>query len=135
MPEKLTLSNREIQKLHEGLVALDGIADKDGSVLRFDLTDKMVWDVCKNRTIVERAVDTHKKARKAIGARYGVVEGMKVTPEKAADVAGFLYACEELLDATNELNGLLKLKRNDLQKAGVKVPGILVNLVPILDDK
>lgn len=133
MPSPAKLKNREIQKLHEGLVALDGVAGSGGSIVRFDLDDALVWTVAKNRAIVERAVETLQRARKALGAKYGVVEGMKLTAENAAQAAAYMDAVETLLEQENELAGLANIKLSALQKAGVKVPGVLVNLGAILD--
>lgn len=130
-----SLTNRDIVKLYEGIVALDGQADKEGKVERFDLDDDTSWQVAKCRRILEGAVETHQKERKKLGAKHKIVEGMKLTTENAPVVADFMIACEELLDRTNELNGLLKLKLSALRKAGVKTPGILSNLMPLIDDK
>lgn len=134
MADKLTLSNREILKLNEGLCALDGVADKEGKIERFNLDDKLVWNVTKARRIVESAVETYRLARKSVGARHGVVDGMKLTEANAASVALFMEADEKLQAQTNELIGILKLKRSELQAAGVKIPGILSNLYPIITD-
>lgn len=129
-----TLTNREITKLFEGLRALDGTTGKDGAVERFELDDGLSWNAAKDRAIVERAFETYTYERKKIAAKWGVVDGMKLTPENAPNVAKFAEACEELLERTNELNGLLRFKKAELLKAGVNVPSILSNLMPLIDE-
>lgn len=135
MAEKITATNREILKIHEGIAALDGIANSEGKVDRFDLDVDLVWNVAKNRRIIEGAVETYQKARRSLLQKHKVIDRMKITPENAANIATFQEEEEKLLEKSNELTGILKLKRSDLTKAGVRVPGILSNLILILDDK
>lgn len=135
MAEKPTsLTNREILRLHEGLTALDGVGAKDGSVLRFEFDDSMAWNVAKNRRIIEEAKKNYDLACKTLAVSLKIVEGQKVTDENAERVAKFIEGCEKIRDKTQDLTGILRISRKDLQKAGVKIPGILSNLMPILSD-
>lgn len=134
MAEKFSVTVRDALKLQEGLSALDGVADKEGKVERFELDADLCWNAAKNRRIVDGAVETYQKAKKALGATHGVVDRMKLTEANAASVAKFIEGDEALLNKSVELTGILKLKRKELQAAGVKTPGILANLMPILSD-
>lgn len=133
MPSPAKLTNREIQKLHEGLVALDGVAGSGGSLLRFDFDDKVVWDIVRNRAAVEPLDNNVTRAVKALGAKYGIVEGVKLTPDNAEQAANYMHAVEMLLDQEQEVPGLITLKLSALQKAGVKIPGVIAKLQAILE--
>lgn len=135
MAEKITVTVKDALKLQEGLRALDGVADREGKVERFELDADLCWNVAKDRRIVDGAVETYEKARKALGTTHGVVDRMKLTDANAASVAAFIEGDDKLLAKPVELTGVLKLKRTELQKAGVRTPGILANLMPILDDR
>lgn len=131
----LTLSNRELLNLHEGLSALDGIVDRSGQnaeVTRFKFDDKLSWNIAKAADIVERATLVYQRARKSAAANFGVVSGMKVTPENASNVAKYQEAEEALLDKTQEVQGILKLARRDLQNGNAIPPSVLKKLMPIL---
>jgi hypothetical protein len=136
MAEKpLTLSNREILNLHEGLSALDGVVDRAGSnteVTRFTFDDKLSWNIAKNLDIVERATVLYQKARKSAAGKLGVVPGMKVTPENAANVAKYQEAEDALLEKTQDLVGTLRLTRSQLQSGNKIPPSVLKNLMPLL---
>lgn len=135
MGKTTTMSNREILKLHEGLIALDGIASKDGSVVRFEFDDNISWNLAKARAIVERAIEVHQRERNKLKAKYGVVDKMALTAENAPKVATFIEKNDVLLDQTNELTGILRFKRSDLQKHGNKIPpGVLMQLMPLIDE-
>lgn len=135
MAETIKLTNRDLQKLNEGIVALDGIADASGGVTRFDLGVDLSWNVAKIRTIVERANEAFNRAKKSLAAQNGVVERQRVTAENAPAVAKYIDDVEALLDKEVELTGILLLDRSVLQKAGVKTPGIYSNLMLIIADK
>ena len=135
MAEKPTpYTNREIVKVREGLRLLSGVSSKAGEVTRFDLPDNLVWNVAKDESIFERAEEVYQRARKSLAAKHGVVENMKLTEANASAVAAFIEANEGLLDQTQELSGILKLKRKELQEAGVNIPAILKDLLPILTE-
>jgi hypothetical protein len=138
MAEKpLTLTNRELLNLHEGLSALDGVVDKAGQnteLTRFTFDDKLSWNIAKNADLVERATIVYQKARKKEAARLAVVPGMKVTVENAAAVSKYQEEEEKLLDKTQDLTGVLKLSRRELQNGNKIPPSTLKNLMPILTD-
>lgn len=127
-------TNREILKVHEGLTALDGVASKDGSVIRFEFDDSLSWNIAKDRRIFEEAKKNYDLACKTLATSLKIVDGQKVTDENAERVAKFIEGCEKIRDKTQDLSGVLRISRKDLQKAGVKIPGILSNLMPILND-
>lgn len=133
----LTLSNREILNVHEGLSSLDGVFDKAGQnteVTRFTFDDKLAWNIAKNADIFERATVLYQKARKSTAAKLGVVPGMKVTPENAANVAKYQDEEDKLLDKTQDLSGVLKLSRKELQSGNRIPPSVLKNLMQILTE-
>lgn len=129
----LTLTNEELLKVEEGLKSLDGIPDK-GTVIRFDLPDDLCWNCAKNRCIVERGLRAHGLELRRLAAKHKVVDGQRLTEENAPAIAAYLAAAEALKDKTIELTGILKINRKELVAAGVKVPGIFTNLMPILTD-
>lgn len=129
-----TLTNREITKLLKGLKNLVGIASKDGSMERFDFDDNTSWNLAKNLAIVERASETFEREKKRIASVLNVVDGMKLSDANAEAVAKFLHSVEELNEKTNSLDGLLRFKRKDLQKAG-KIPhSTLSDVMPLIDE-
>ncbi len=134
MAEKLQLENRAISKVREGLNALSGVSDKASEITRFDFDGKLVWNIAKNEDLFERAENIFLRARKALAAKHQVVEGMKLTDENAPRVALYQKELDELQDKTQELTGVLKLKRSDLEAAGVKIPSVFKCLMPILTD-
>lgn len=134
MGEQLTLTNSEIKKIREGLNALSGVSNKAGEIIRFDFPADLVWKIAKLESIFERAEETLTKARKALAAKYKIVEGEKLTPENAQRVAAFLTENDILLEQTQEINGILMLKLPDLQKAGVNIPSIFTALMRILTE-
>lgn len=138
MAEKpLTLSNREILNLKEGLSSLDGVIDKAGSnteVTRFTFDDKLTWNIAKDLDIVERATLLYQKARRSTAAKLGVIDGMKVTQENAASVAKYQEEEDKLQDKTQDLTGVLKLSRKELQSGNKIPPSVLKNLMPILTE-
>lgn len=131
--EPITLTNRDILKLHDGLTALSGVSNKKDEITRFDFSTDLVWNIAKNETLIERAKEAFVKAKKEIAAKYGVVENMKITDANAAQVASFIDAEEKLLEKTQDVSGLLKLSRVDLQKGGLNIPGVLKLLMPLLE--
>lgn len=133
MPSPAKLTNREIQKLHEGLVALDGVAGSGGALLRFDFDDKVVWDIVRNRSAVEPLDNNITRTVKSLGAKYGIVEGVKLTPDNAAQAAAYMDAVETLLTQEQEVPKLIGLRLETLQKAGVKIPGVITKLQAILE--
>lgn len=135
MAEKLTLSLLDVLKLHEGLAALDGVATGDGKVQRFDFDEGLTWNIAKDVRLVAAEKETYELARASLGTKHGIVNGMKLTADNAAAAAAFMEADEKLKAKRVELTGILRLPRTALQKAGVKIPGILANLYPIVDDK
>lgn len=134
MAEKLTLSVRDLLKIDEGLRSLDGVSNEAGKITRFDFESGLAWNIAKNQDITERALAPYNRAVAALQAKHGIVERMQLTEENAAAVATFADKRNELLDKSVEVNGILKLSRSDLQTAGVKIPGVLKNLMQILKD-
>ena len=134
MPEVLSLPNREILKLYAGLKALDGV-QSGGKIERFKFKASLVWQIAKNRRIVERAVETYEGATTALGAQFGVVDGQAVTPENAAEVAKFAAEREKILGETQELSGLLKMPVASLQENDNQIPpSTLSNLFVLLTE-
>ena len=133
MPSPAKLKNREIQKLHEGLVALDGVAAMGGGVIRFQLDDKTVWDVARNRVILAPAIDALKLAKTSLGAKYHVVEGLEVNAATASRIAAYMDAVELVMEQEVEISGLANLKESALKAGKVTVPGILANLMAIIE--
>lgn len=132
MAKSTTLTNREILKLSSGLTDLVGAQDKDG-VERFDFDANTSWNLAKDLDIVERAVGLYDKQKRIIAAKLGVVEGQKLTDENAPRVAQFLKELDDLKDQSVELQGLLRFKRADIQKAG-KIPHTtLAAMMPLID--
>lgn len=132
-----TLTNQQIQNLHEGLAALDGVVDKAGQnteVTRYTFEDGVAWNIAKNLDIAERAVGVINKAKASIGARLKVVKGMQLTADNAASVAKFQDELASLQEKTQDLNGLLNLSRKALQTGNKIPPSVLKNLMPILTD-
>lgn len=131
---RITLTNRQILKLVEGLKSLDGVSNEAQKIERFDFDENLGWNVAKDRHLCEEAEEVYKKSKASLAARLGVVENMKLTPENAAAVAKFIEQNNDRLEKTQELNGILKISRSALFKAGVKIPGIYTCLMPILVD-
>lgn len=135
MAEKLKLFNHEIIALRDGLRALDGIPGKMGEVIRFDFSDSLSWNITKNLVIVERAVKVYDMQRNKISHDSGVAQGMVVNEANAEKVGAWKDRMDHLKDEeSQELDGLLKLKRVELQKAGKIPPGIMANLFPLLEE-
>ncbi len=130
----ITLPNRTIVKLVEGLKALDGVSNDTAKIERYDFDESLGWNIAKDRDIFERAETVYHKAKASLAGRLGIVEQMKLTPENAPKVAEFIEKNDKLLDQTQELSGVLKLSRKALFQAGVKIPGIYTALMPILSD-
>lgn len=128
----LSISNRAILKIVEGLKCLDGVSNDTAKIERYDFDENLGWDISKDRDIFERAEVVYNKAKSAAAARLGVVDKMKLTEANAPAVAQFVEQNEGLLDKTQDLTGVLKLNRKALWKAGVKIPGIYSSLMPIL---
>lgn len=133
MSDPLSLTNREIVKLHEALVALDGLPDRDGTVIRFKFDTKTIAALAKNRVIVERASEFYQRGRKTLGAQLGVVDRMKLSENNAASVATFIHETENLLDESHSLEGLVKVALADLLKHDNQIPpGVIANLMPLI---
>lgn len=130
----LTLTNRQILKLLDGVRSLSGVSNKASEIRRFDFPCSLVWDIAKAESILETAETVYHKAKKSLAAKYKIVDNMKVTEENAASISAFLEENEELLDRTQELHGLLPFKLAELQKAGVDIPSILKNLMPLIKE-
>lgn len=131
---KITLTNKQISKSVEGLKSLDGVSNEAQKIERFDFDENLGWNIAKNRHIFENAEEVYQKAKASLAARLGIVENMKLTSENAAAVAKFVEQNNALLEKTQELNGILKISRSALFKAGVKIPGIYTCLMPIIVD-
>lgn len=129
-----TLTNREIVKLCDGLRCLDGVSNEAQKIERYDFDENIGWDISKDRDKLEHAEVVYNKHKAALAARLGVVEKMRLTDENCAAVAQFVDQNETLLDKTQDITGLLKLSRKGLLKAGVKIPGIFTQLMPLLVD-
>ena len=130
-----TLTNATILKLRDGLRALDGIAGKPGEIIRFDFDAATSWNITKNLVLIERAVEVYERERAKISQADGVPPGMAVTDANAEKVAAWKNKVDHLKnEGTQEITGLLKIRRQDLQKAGVKVPGILANLFDLIEE-
>lgn len=136
MPSALTLTNRQILNVRDGLKSLDGIPGKPGEMIRFEFEPGLSWNLTKNMVIIERAVETYERERNKITKESGVTQGTSVTDANAEKVSAWKEKIDALKnEGTQELTGILKLKRSELQKAGVKFPGVLANLFPILEEE
>ena len=98
------------------------------------LTNNMVNVISKDRCQVEDGKRAFEVGLKLLQVTHKIIEGQKITDENAERVAKFIDAREKLLDKEVELTGVLRLSRAALAKAGVKIPGIFSNLMPILTD-
>lgn len=136
MPSTLKLTNRQILNLRDGFKSLDGVPGRPGEVIRFEFDAGLSWNITKNTVIIERAVEVYERQRAKITKESGVAAGTTVTDANAEKVSAWKEKLDALKnDATQELVGLLKIQRAELQKAGVKFPGILANLFPLLESE
>jgi hypothetical protein len=133
MPEKLTLKNRVILETLGGLTALDGAPSKNG-IDRYDFDEHVAWNLAKLRRIFEDARRTYDLALRTLATTHRVVEGQSVTEDNVERVAKFIEAREALGEIEQELSGIVLISRQRLQKAGVKIPGVLAALMPVLSD-
>lgn len=132
MSEKVTLTNRQILNLYAGLKGLDGMMSGTEFV-RFEFADNIAWNISKNLTIVEAAVTAYERRKSKIFLECKVSPGQQVTSENAAEVAACMEKIEALKDQTNELTGILFLKRADLKCSENKIPpSVRAQLDPII---
>jgi hypothetical protein len=125
----ITLKNRELLQILEGLLALDGTPDK-----RYDFDGGLAWNIAKDRKLFEDAKRTFDLAVKTLAKSVGVVEGERLTEANAAKIAKFIEEREAIGEQEQTLNGVLRLSRRELQRAGVNIPGVLAALMPLLND-
>lgn len=133
MAKNMVLSNLQIEKLHKGLRALDGVPVGSETV-RFEFSDNLSWNITKNLVLVERALEVYKKHQAKLMRDTGISIGEKVTDSNIQKVSVWKEKLDTLNENTQEISGLLLLKRADLQKAGVsKFPGIMANLFDLIE--
>jgi hypothetical protein len=136
MAERLTLSNRRLQKLFSGLRNLDGVSNEAGKIERFDFEDGVSWNISKNTVLVERALEPYERERKKLLGKHGIVEGVNhtVNEENAPKYAKFMEDIEGLKDKTIEVSGLLMLKLADLNKGGKIPPSVKADLFDLIKE-
>lgn len=131
----MTLTNSKILKLRDGLKALDGVPGKPGEVIRFDFDAATSWNITKNMVLIERAVEVYERERNKISATDGVSPGTAVTDANAEKIAAWKAKVDALKnDGTQEISGLFKMRRQDLQKAGKIPPGVMANLFDLIEE-
>lgn len=132
MPETLNITNRQILSLHAALRALDGMPS-GSEFIRFEFADNVAWNITKNLIIAENAAVAYERRKGQIMREAGICQGQTVTAENAVAVAKMLDRLEALKDETNDLTGLLFLKRADLKCEVNKIPpSVRAGLDPII---
>lgn len=134
MSDLLTLTNRQIIKLRDGLMSLDGIAGRPNEVIRFEFDTQLSWNIAKNAGIINRAFDLYEAERNKISRDMRVQPGLPVNEANSDRVAAWSEKIETLKELQQEFRGLLKLKRAELQKGNKIPPGILANLMELLEE-
>lgn len=135
MSDSIKLTNRQILKIRDGLKSLDGIEGKGGEIIRFDFDTGLSWNITKNTVLIERAAETYDRERQKLMRKHGVTPGEQVTAANAEKVARWGEELDALKDATQDVSGLLKMKKVEFLKAGVgKVPSILANLFDLVEE-
>jgi hypothetical protein len=130
-----TVTNRQILKIRDSLKALDGIPGKVGEVIRFDFEVATSWNLSKNITIIERAVEAYERERMKISREMNVSPGQPITIENAANVAEWAGKIETLKDLPQELTGLLKIRRGELFRNGNKIPpGVISGMADLVEE-
>ena len=130
----LTLTNTQLADITAGLCQLDGIRLSADSFKPFKFDDDTVWKIASNHGAAAQALTTFERAKKMLVAQHGMVEGMKVTPENAAQVQAFMAALDALQERPVEVPGLEKIKRSELKVGSNPIaPSTLARLMPILE--
>jgi hypothetical protein len=136
MAENLTLTNGKLVEVATGLAGLDGIrlSKEEFKPFRFDDTETL-WAIVANTVAVQEALKVFERAKKALAAQHGLIEGMKVTDEHREAANKFFAALEELNEKNVSVPGLAKISRAKLQVAKNGIPpSVLAKLAPILED-
>jgi hypothetical protein len=145
----ITVSNRALLKLNQGLGSLDGINSKEGVIpFVFDTETKLA--LLHNAIVVERAKEALDRFDRDSVKANKIWDGMEKTPESVARLNAHITAREEMLDGSTDLTGLRTLKIERLlnqpceykdkpgEKSSAKtnhIPqSVLVMLAPIFED-
>lgn len=134
MSNSITLTNTEIERLHGGLKALQGIRVGKDEVRYFDFDKDTYWKIVQAQVIVERSCDLHDKARKGLLQKHGLVDGEGVTEENAPRIKAFVEERNDLADQVQKLElPLLDPAKLEEKNKTHRIPHpVMVALWPIL---
>lgn len=141
MPSDLiVLNNAQLQKLSAGIAALDGVRTSADLFETFKFNSDTTWNLALNHTLIQGKLGPYEAARKSLAKQYGIgiTDKMAITTENADAVKLFIDALEDLQGKVVQVEGLIKIKRGDLNVGNGKgenniAVSVLTNLMPILE--
>lgn len=135
------IKGAKLPKLHDGLIALDGLVVRPGEVEPYSFAPETIFKIASNIVIVFDALSAYIRARKLLTSKYQVVERMPITETNAKQVAEFMEAVDLLEEKHVELGGIEVISRQELRvgpdaKKGQNriPPSVVAALSPILSD-
>lgn len=128
----IKLSNRQIIRIRDGLKSLDGVSGKPGEVIRFDFDLSVSWSITQNVVAIDRAYQLYEIENNKLMRKFGIATGEPITEKNAGKVMEWNEKLEELKDKTQDLVGLVKLRRLELMKAGNIPPGVIGKIIELL---
>lgn len=131
----LILTNSQLAELAAGFGQLDGIRLSVDSFKPFKFDDDTVWKIASNHSLIVHALGAFDRAKKMLATRHEIIEGMRVTPENAAQVQEFMIALSVLQEKQVEVSGMSKISRSELKVGQNQIPpSTLTRLMPILTE-
>lgn len=133
---------KEIQILYTAITAIDKYdtivkdsSGKDAIISRaYSFSGKTAWNLAKNRSILKPFVELIQETRnKLIKQVSGGLEQIELSDKDA--VQKFLLEINPVLEQEQEVQGLLKIKVEDLKLSENPIsPSILEALIPIISE-
>lgn len=135
--EVITLTNTGLNRLAQALRGLDGLRTKANEFTPYQFGSDTTWAIVENMEIVEGRLRTYERARKALAAQHGLVDGMEVTASNVEQVTKYTKALTEIEEQEVEVAGLKKISRSKLNIGSERgknqiPPSVLAGLMPLL---
>ena len=132
------MTNSTLIRLANGLSALDGLRTKPNEIQPYEFAPDTEWKIANNIAVLQPKVTEHNRAQKLLATKYGVAEGMEITPANAQKFSEFIEAMHGLEDKEVTVDGLEKITRDSLKLGHKKeqnpIPRtVLAAIMPILE--
>ena len=136
----IPLKISEIREIYNALTQLDGynmaVKDKDREKIihvSYDIDGEVRWDIGTNLKVLRPYVDQFEKTRKGIVKQ--ISGGASIKEDDLVGLEKFQEEIDKVLDKTEDIEGLTKLKKADLKpKVNKFSPNQLMFLAPLIED-